>query len=157
MTSTCSSLAIPVIEAGYGSEIAAKVRQALVIYYLKEVIMGGTSNTKVLIEVRDGLQLLGQLLGSAAFEKSFSEKQLEENKVDILDLLEVVSDHHTALHLFVQYTISKLPLLLHSEMIYSLPDTNYKSWDDWVVPLSIGISVVVNSSLSQLSQRQSTQ
>ena len=78
------------------------------------------------LSVTDCLRLLGQPLGSLTYTRGFYVKKVEENKKDAAKLLEVVSDRHTALRLFAQCTLHKLPYLLGLEVIYCLQETAYE-------------------------------
>ena len=77
-------------------------------------------------------------------------KKMEENKKDTAKLLSVFFDRHTALHLFGQCTLHKLPHLLGSEVMYCFHETGYR---DGI--LSIGIGNMVNDFLAKLMFRDS--
>ena len=78
---------------------------------------------------------------------------MEENKKDAAKLLEIVSDRHTALRLFAQCTLHKLPHFLGSEVMFCFQGTAYERWDEWRGPLSVGIDGMVNNFLSELTCR----
>ena len=130
MASTSSSLTIPPIKAKSDPEIATENSQAFATYSVKEVTANG-STTRVLVDVMDGLWLLGEPLGPVDLTKSFFKESLKDNEADTMKLLDSGSDHHTALCLFTQLTFRKLtpPLLLGLEVMYCIPDMPYKSWD----------------------------
>ena len=92
------------------------------------------------MEIVTGIRLLGQPLGSLSFARSFFAQRLQENMADATKLLETVSDHQTALRLFAQCTLHKLPHLLGSEVLYCHTPTANEQWDDWTGPLAIGIN-----------------
>ena len=48
-------------------------------------------------EVVTGLRLLGQLIGSLQYARSFFEAHLKENEADVNNLLSVISDQYTTL------------------------------------------------------------
>ena len=153
---------LPSIESHYGLEPTAPIRQAI----LSASVSAGVStrannhhiaNTPISIpmEIVTGIRLLGQPLGSLSFARSFFAQRLQENMADATKLLETVSDHQTALRLFAQCTLHKLPHLLGSEVLYCHTPTANEQWDDWTGPLATGINSMVSSFLSKLTQRQS--
>ena len=106
-------------------------------------------------EETSGLRLLGQPLGPRTFAQQFYQLRLQENNAITSKLLATVSDHQTCLRIFSQCTLHKLPHLLGSEVMYSFSGTSSERWDDWMGPLATGISSMVESFLSKLTQRQS--
>ena len=103
------------------------------------------------VEVTTGLRLLGQPLGLVTFAKQFFIDRLKANLADSSRLLEVVPDPHTALRLFSQCTLHKLPHLLGSEVMYYFQESTYERWSDWTGPLSVGIDQMVNAFLAKLT------
>ena len=74
---------------------------------------------------------MGQPLGSLTYGCGFYAKKIEENEKDATKLLSVVSDKHTALCLFAQYTLHKLPYVLGSEVVYCFQEMAFERWDEW--------------------------
>ena len=85
----------------------------------------------------------------------FYAKKIKENEKDATKLLSMVSDKHTALRLFAQYTLHKLLYLLGSEVMYCFHETAFGRWGEWQGPLSIRIDNMVESFLSKLTCRDS--
>ena len=78
-----------------------------------------------------GLRLLGQSLGSTSFVHSFFADHLQANMEDSAKLVDSVSEPHTAIRLFAQCTLHKLPHIMGYEvMYYCFSKTNYKGWND---------------------------
>ena len=80
---------------------------------------------------------------------------MKENEKGAAKLLSVVSDRHTALRLFGQYTLHKLPYLLGLKGMYYFQETVYERWDEWRGPLSIGIDNMLNDFLTKLTSPDS--
>ncbi|KAL7528024.1 hypothetical protein ACHAXR_002233, partial [Thalassiosira sp. AJA248-18] len=112
MTSTSGASAIPAIALQFGQAVADQVQEAINKFSRKEVVIDGA---KVLDEVCDGLCLLGQPIGSLEYAIKFFDDRMAENAATATKLLEAVPDHQTALRLFSQCTLHKLPHLLGSE------------------------------------------
>lgn len=72
----------------------------------------------ILMEIVTGICLPGQPHGSLSFARSFFAQRLQENMANATKLFETVSDHQTAIRLFSQCTLHKLPHLLGSEVLY---------------------------------------
>ena len=147
LTSTSGASALPAILRDYGQTIHDEVELALNNFSVDKDGNG--------VEVVDGLRLLGQPLGSADFAERFIATKIEENFADAKKLLEVVKDKHTALRLFSQCTLHKLPHLLGSEVLYRFQPEFYKSWNEWTGPLATGIDRMVESVLASLTNRRS--
>ena len=116
MTSTSGDSGLPAIERAYGAATAAGIRQAIADFTAGEQTRG--------------LRLLGQPLGSRTFAASFLASKLKDNKRDATALLEAVPNHQTALRLFAQCTLHKLPHLLASEVMYHFTENQYERWDE---------------------------
>ena len=154
MTSTNGSSSIPSIRRKYGKAIADSVEKALDTFSISSSIVDGKL-VSTRDEVTTGLRILGQPLGSTTFSHSFFIDRLKANLEDSTKLTNNVPDPHTALRLFSQCTLHKLPHLLGSEVMYCFSETNYERWNDWVGPLSVGIDSMVNSFLARLTCRTS--
>ena len=129
MTSTSGELSLPAIKWDYGYAMANSVRQALATFSVSSSI--AVDGTKVLstVEITDGLRILGQPLGSRTYALSFFDARLKENLLDATKLLNTVTDHHTALRLFIQCTLCKLPHLLGLEVLYCFAKSSYNGWN----------------------------
>ena len=68
---------------------------------------------------------VGTAVGISDLCSRFSYNEDEENEKDAAKLLLVVLDKHTALRLFSQCTLHKLPHLLGSEVMYCFQETDY--------------------------------
>ena len=101
------------------------------------------------------MRLLGQPLGSAAYAKTFFQKKMEENSQDAEKLLDAVPDLQTALRLYSQCTLHKLPHLLGAEVMYTHTQQAPERWDKWEGPLVEGIGKMTERFLSRLTQRAS--
>ena len=103
------------------------------------------------MEVTTGLCLLGQPVGSPDFAAEFNAEHLSTNRAEAARLLAAVLDRHTALRLFTQCTLHKLPHLLGTEMLYSDNLVNGAEWDTWDSPLSRGVDSMVDGFLAELT------
>ena len=145
---------VPSIRRKYGDSIATTIKAAIAKYSVSITTINNKAvSTKV--EITTGLRLLGQPLGSTMFAKNFFVDRLEANAADSTRLLEAVPDPHTALRMFSQCTLHRLPHLLGPEVMYCFQESTYERWNDWTGPLSVGIHQMVNSFLAQLTQRSS--
>ncbi|KAL7532099.1 hypothetical protein ACHAWF_004011 [Thalassiosira exigua] len=106
-------------------------------------------------EVVSGLRLLGQPVGSSDFATEFNARQIEANKADAETLLRTVPDRHTALRLFTQCTLHRLPHLLGSEVLYAHDPTARQQWDAWISPLSKSIDAMAEGFIAKLTGRSS--
>ncbi|KAL7531115.1 hypothetical protein ACHAWF_003634, partial [Thalassiosira exigua] len=106
-------------------------------------------------EVMSGLRLLGQPVGSSNFATEFNALQMEANKADAEALFRTVPDRHTALRLFTQCTLHRLPHLLGSEVLYAHDPTVRQQWDAWVSPLSESIDTMADGFIAKLTGRSS--
>ncbi|KAL7531883.1 hypothetical protein ACHAXR_004291 [Thalassiosira sp. AJA248-18] len=174
LTSTNGTSAIEAIEREFGTVIANKLRRAIADYSVEErkpedddfalpptyisedgfddderrpayTTLAQTTPTRPVVVVT-GIRLLGQPIGSPHFAKQFFQRRLRENLDDANKLLEVVSNHHTALALFAKCTLHQLPHLLASEVMYQLHTRGYTGWDDWNGYLATGIDNIFSSS-----------
>ena len=66
-----------------------------------------------------------------------------------------ILDNYTALRLFTQCALHKLPHLLGSEVMYYLQEIAYERWYEWQGPLSVGTDQMVEGFLSKLTCRDS--
>ena len=145
---------LPTLQSTFGTCISDPIRQELQRLTEAEI---ANNSVKVVIpeEVTTGLRLLGQPLGSTAYASSFFEQRLKDNIADATKLLDKVPDLHTALGLFAQCTLHKLPHLLGSEVMYCFDNVEYKQWDEWCGQLAIGIDNMVDYFLSRITARDS--
>ena len=152
MTSTSGTLSLPAIEQDYGIAVADSVRQALATYSISSSIAADGTTVSLPVKITDGLHILGQPLGLHTYASSFFDARLKENLLDATKLFNTVTDHHTALCLFTQCTIHKLPHLLGLEVFYCFAESSYNSWNERICPLSVGIDRMVEASLAKLTQ-----
>ncbi|KAL7533492.1 hypothetical protein ACHAXR_005267, partial [Thalassiosira sp. AJA248-18] len=159
MTSTSGLSALPAIAQQFGQDIADQVQEAINRFSRKEVCIDGEKvfdddGTPITTphEVCDGLCLLGQPIGSLEYAVKFFDEKLAENKATANALLEAVPDHQTALRLFSQCTLHKLPHLLGSEVLYRFTRSSHDEWNRWSGPLAVGIDEMANAFLSKLTQ-----
>ena len=135
LASTNGESALPSIVRDFGPAAAAELRQAIATFSVEEVPSEDPTTQPPAAptfrpkEVVKGLRLLGQPLGSLQYARSFFEARLKENEADATNLLLAVSDQHTALRLFSQCTLHKLPHLLGSEVMYRFRESSYEHWD----------------------------
>ena len=155
MTSTSGKSSLPAIKQDYGHAVADSVRQALATYSVSSSIAADGTTVSLPVEITDGLRILGQPLGSRTYALSFFNAQLKENLLDATKLFNTITDHHTALRLFIQCTLHKLPHLLGSEVLYCFAESSYNGWNEWIGPLSVEIDRMVEASLAKLTQRSS--
>ncbi|KAL7543814.1 hypothetical protein ACHAWF_011480 [Thalassiosira exigua] len=106
-------------------------------------------------EIMLGLRLLGQPVGSSNFAIDFNALQIKANKAGAEKLLRTVPDRHTALRLFTQCTLHRLPHLLGSEVLYAHDPAVRQQWDAWVSPLSKSINVMAEGFIAKLVGRSS--
>ena len=154
MTSTNGRSGVPSIRIAYGDAVADQINAALEKYSKTTTIINNRPVSSK-VEITTGLRLLGQPLGSTTFAKDFFASKLEENMADSSRLLDAVPDPHTALRLFSQCALHKLPHLLGSEVMYCFQESSYERWNDWAGPLSVGIDTMVGDFLARLTQRPS--
>jgi hypothetical protein len=129
--------------------------QALATYSVFSSNAVDFSTVLLPVEITDGMRIFGQQLGSRTYALSFFAARLEENLFGRLQAFNTVTDHHTALRLFTQCTLHKLPHLLGSEVLYCFAESSYNSWNEWIGPLSVGIDRMVEASLAKLTQKSS--
>ncbi|KAL7531480.1 hypothetical protein ACHAXR_004065, partial [Thalassiosira sp. AJA248-18] len=162
MTLTSGASAIPAIALQYGQAVADQVQEAINKFSCKEVVIDGTkvldADGIVMMEpheVCDGLCLLGQPIGSLDYTIKFFDDRMAENAATATKLLEAVPDHQTALRLFSQCTLHKLPHLLGSEVLYRFLRSSHDAWNRWSGPLAVGIDEMANNFLAKLTQHES--
>ena len=112
---------------------------------------GPTPNSTIPVEVTDGFRLLGTPVGSEDFSRSFFDSKLLEVK-DQCALLHInVLNLQTRLQLFTQCVIQKLPHLLGTDIMHSLP-FNYDcdKWEDWNGHLTKSIHQVIKDFIAKL-------
>ena len=102
----------------YGASIAASVKKAISKFSLEAATYRGRTVQRS-AEVVDGMHLLKQPLGSSAYAKGFFQRKMKENSQDAEKLLDAVPDLQSALRLYSQCTLHKLPHLLGAEVMYT--------------------------------------
>jgi hypothetical protein len=151
-TSTSGESAIPAVRRKYGVDVAESVIDTINEFSV-EVVTIDDDEVRRPKEVVDGLRILGHPVGNIDFVERFFAERIEENKAQAQKLLATVTDKHTALRLFLQCTLHKLPHLLGTEVLYRFRESAYDGWNDWNGPLAAGIHEMVDEFLATITQR----
>ncbi len=105
-------------------------------------------------EVTDGFCLLGMPIRSEHFARSFYIDQLKLVQHQCQLLTDHITDRQTWLKIFKTWTVQKLPQLLGSDIMHSLPtDFDPEKWHGWNDPaLTKGIDdIIIESFLTNLT------
>ena len=94
------------------------------------MVAGQIQVTTTPYEETNGLHIISQPVGLAAFVQQFFLDHLAEKISDAAKLKNVVSNLHTHLRLFLQCTLHKIPHLLALEILYTANSATPSLWYD---------------------------
>jgi len=106
-----------------------------------------------MVEVQDGLRVLGVPIGNNEFCKAFISAQLAKAKVDASKILEGLDDLQTKLQVFRQCTVHKMTHLFASDVLIGNMSKLPKNWHLWNSAMCTEFNEMVDSFLCSILQR----
>ena len=138
---------LPKIESIYEPSVISAIHNKITKYNSEDTPLT-EATFPLLVACIDGTHI-GTTIRITYLCQGFLQEKRKENEKGAAKLLSVVSDRHTALRLFGQYTLHKLPYLLGLKGMYYFQETVYERWDEWRGPLSLAL--ITWSMISSLS------